>query len=332
MYIKAATLDDLLHRVFERLLRVKKGVNPTRGPVKEIMGATLRLTNPRARLSKTEAKGTVFSCLGELLWYLSGSNKLDFISYYIKRYIDDSEDNKTIYGAYGPRIFDFDGINQLENLINTLRGGSTSRRAVIQLFSAKDLSEPRKKEIPCTCTIQFMARRGKLYTVAHMRSNDAYYGLPHDIFAFSMLQEIIARMLSLEIGDYVHLVGNIHLYDKRINDARKYLDEGWQSTNASMPVMPIGDPWQSIKKVLRAEKAIRTGKEVKSQDLELEPYWMDLVRLLEIFRHYKDNSTKDIQKLKKEIHHPIYLSYIKSRKRQKKQASLEQTTLDYTRE
>ena len=73
MFIRKSSLDDLLGEVLKRL-RVQKRISPTKGEAKELTGVVLELTNPRARLSQTEMKGTLFSCLGELLWYLSESN------------------------------------------------------------------------------------------------------------------------------------------------------------------------------------------------------------------------------------------------------------------
>ena len=112
----------------------------------------LRQRRPR-RLSRSETRGRAFSCLGEFLWYLSGDNQLDFIRHYIKKYDHESEDKKTVYGGYGPRIFCQRGHNQLENVIGLLQEHPTSRRAVIQLFNAEDLgTRPRHPDIPCTCT------------------------------------------------------------------------------------------------------------------------------------------------------------------------------------
>ncbi len=175
---------------------------------------------------------------------LAKTNSLEFISYYLSRYQDESEDGRTVYGAYGPRLFKLRGINQINNIRRLLKKRD-SRRAVIQLFDAKDIAK-RHKDVPCTCTMQFMVRRRRLHLLTNMRSNDAFIGLPHDIFAFTMLQEIMARSLGLELGTYFHLVGSLHLYKRNRDSARRYLNEGWQSSNVAMPPMPVGNPWSSI--------------------------------------------------------------------------------------
>jgi thymidylate synthase len=189
-----------------------------------------------------------------------------------------------VYGGYGPRLFNQRGHNQIQNVIDLLRVRSTSRRAVIQLFNAEDIAD-KHNEIPCTTTLQFLARNGLLDIVVTMRSNDAYIGLPHDVFCFTMLQEIIARTLGLEVGHYRHFVGSLHLYKKNWNGAQQFVDEGYQ-TRIEMPEMPAGDPWPSLDQVLQAEARIRTGNIVDASTLGLADYWSDLIRLLQI--HFSD--------------------------------------------
>jgi hypothetical protein len=75
-------------------------VKASKGWNTELPGVLLELRNPLARLSRTETKGTVFSCLGETLWYLAKSKELDFIEYYLSGYEKFSDDKKTVHGAY----------------------------------------------------------------------------------------------------------------------------------------------------------------------------------------------------------------------------------------
>ena len=83
MYVQEGSLDGLLRHVLEALLAEEKLVTAGRGDFKEVFGGCLHLTNPLARLSRTESKGKVYSALGEFLWYLSKDTRLDFIDYYI---------------------------------------------------------------------------------------------------------------------------------------------------------------------------------------------------------------------------------------------------------
>jgi|SRR5689334_1971141 len=315
MYISAQTFDDLLQRVLTHLLKTKSCIQPNRGPATELTGVLLKITNPRARLSRTEGRGLVFSCLGELMWYLAKSNSLRFITHYVPKYSEESDDGRTLYGAYGPRLFKMRGVNQIQNVIKLLQDSPDSRRAVIQLFDAADIQE-RHKEIPCTCTMQFMVRRRRLWMLTSMRSNDAFLGLPHDVFAFTMIQEIIARTLGLELGDYKHAVGSLHLYDKHRKAAQRLVDEGWQTTRLPMPPMPVGDPWNSIRKVLKVESAIRRRTDIDIDNFGFESYWRDIVRLLQIYGSYKNKRNKEIARLKKEMSNPVYNTYIDKKERE----------------
>ena len=309
------TLDDILKKVLEKLLKSKLKVRATRGENRELVGVNIRLNNPRARLSHTEGKGKVFSAVGELLWYLSGTDKLRFIEYYLPHYgNDNSDDGKTVRGAYGPRLFNARGeINQIDNVLNLLRTRPQSRRAVIQLFDASDI-QGKFKEIPCTCTLQFLSRDNKLDLVVSMRSNDAYLGFSHDVFAFTMLQEIFARTLGVELGKYHHFVGSLHLYDENEPRAKSYIAEGWQPTvDVEMPPMPAGDPWAAIKILKKAELRLRCprkGKPFDLADYNLDAYWQDLARLLEIFRAVKDKDRKEIARVRGEMSCEVFDAYI----------------------
>jgi thymidylate synthase len=314
MYMSEKTLDDLLHRVITKLLASKNHIKTSRGAATEITGAFLALSNPRARLSRTEQKQHVFSSLGELLWYLSGSNLLDFITYYVQKYAKDSDDGVTIYGGYGPRLMAMHGEhNQLHNVIGLLRSRPSSRRAVIQLFDAADIAGMHK-EIPCTCTLQFMVRGECLHVVTYMRSNDAFIGLPHDIFAFTMIQEMVARYIGKEVGSYKHAVGSLHLYDEDRRKAEAYLREGVQARIA-MPHMPTGDPSRSLQILQEAEFSIRTGGSVDVERLAIAPYWQDLVRLLQIFKYFKQGEGEQIRKVSKTMAFDVYGPYIEQKRK-----------------
>jgi thymidylate synthase len=142
-----------------------------------------------------------------------------------------------------------------------------------------------------------------------MRSNDAYLGLPHDIFCFTMLQEVMARTLGVGLGSYQHYVGSLHLYDRDRADAQQYLDEGVQATVA-MPSMPPGDPWPSIQKVLDAEFRIRRGQEIDANQWGVSAYWADLIRLLQIYAARRSRSNAKVQALKAKMVFERYSPYI----------------------
>lgn len=313
MYHSAKILDDLMREVFERLLKSKSKITATKGHTHEISGMLLQLESPNARISRTEIKGTIFSCLGEFLWYLSGTNALEFISYYISDYSKFSEDQQTLHGAYGPRVFGSGREGPFFKVLEILQSKPTSRQAVIQIFQSDDLYG-NHKDVPCTCTLQFLIRDEMLHLSVTMRSNDAYKGLPHDIFAFTLFQEIMARTLEIPVGLYKHYVGSLHLYTADFDNVKKYLDEDWQS-NIPMPRMPEGNPWPSIEKLLKIEKTLRLGEAFDDNLLDgLDPYWADLARILIIFNLTKKaGSTMIARKYIKSMASDVYLTYLKKR-------------------
>lgn len=316
MRIAESSLDDLLSETVEALRRSGLEVEPTKGAARELIGVTLELSNPRSRLSVTESRGLVFSCLGEFLWYASGSNALDHIQYYIPRYDEFSDDGAILNGAYGPRLFAGGSDSQVATVVELLRRKPSSRQAVLQIFGAEDLLK-ESKDIPCTCILQFLVREGRLHLVVMMRSNDAFVGLPHDLFAFTMLQEMVARSLGVELGTYLHMVGSLHIYKHDLQKASEYLREGWQE-DMPMPKMPPGDPWPAMSQLVDIEKTLRNGMPVDYGDLD--DYWADLARLLEVFSLFRKRSPsranlRKVATLKSMMTSSVYERYIQRRER-----------------
>jgi thymidylate synthase len=307
-FFGANSLDDLMNAVYQDLFTNGVTINPGRGPAVERTGVLLELDDPRARLSRTETRGRVFSGLGELCWYMSGTSDAAFIKYYIPDYPGD-EDGQ-IVGAYGPRLFGGSGASQIHR-VESILARQDSRRAVVQIFDAKDL-DGDKAEVPCTCTLQFLSREGLLSLIVHMRSNDAFLGLTHDVFCFTMLQEIVASELSLGLGTYRHFVGSLHLYKKDEKRARAFLNEGWQ-TLKPMPPMP-SRPWQSIPAVLEAEATIRNGDVLDEERLtRLDPYWADIVRLLLVHRNWKDKDRAAVERIRDSLVFETYRLFVDAR-------------------
>ncbi len=285
--VSEATLDDLLHEVLEKLPQAGLMTRPSRGPALEVVGAVLELRNPRARLSRSASRSRVFSALGELVWYLSGSDDLEHIAHYIKKYRKEATEG-IIKGAYGPRLFGEDRGGQIAHITQMLHERPFTRQAVVQLFDRQDL-EAGIKDPPCTCTLQFLLRDGKLNLVVYMRSNDAFMGLPHDIFAFTMLQEMVARAVGVELGTYQHFVGSLHLYVDDQEDAEAYLAEGWHSPPEEMPAMPTGDPWGFVEYLVTLERELREGTDRGSEPSGSgSDYWDDLGKVLEAFAVLRD--------------------------------------------
>lgn len=275
---RANNLDDLLRHVLVEL-RNAPLIEPSRGTCHELTGVRLVLTDPTQRLSRTLGRGKVFSALGELTWYLAGSEDADHIEYYLPAYSEYRVDGRT-QGAYGPRLGNPASSGQLNRIVNLLKNRPSSRRAVALVLREDDVHESTDN-YPCTVAMQLLLRSGVLEAIVFMRSNDAWLGLPHDIFAFTMIHELIARLVGVSLGPYTHFVGSLHLYSQHVEGADSFLKEGWQSTRKLMQSMPGERLAENLAKLLQNEKRIRMGLEPTLN--EEFNYWRDLEILLQAY-------------------------------------------------
>lgn len=123
------------------------------------------------------------------------------------------------YGAYGPRV-----VEQLADCIELLQNDPSSRQAVVAIWTKADLRHVGDK--PCTVFFQFLVRESghgfaALEMHTHMRSQDVWLGVPYDIFMFTQLQHTIAHELHLPVGQYVHHVTSLHIYERDLPAASK---------------------------------------------------------------------------------------------------------------
>lgn len=215
-----------------------------------------------------------------MCWYLRGTNRLDIISYYSRRYRQFSDDGMTLYGAYGRRLFtnELTGSVQWQAALRCLQRDPDTRQAVLHLHLPQDLLADTK-DVPCTCYLQFFIRENRLEMIVNMRSNDIIWGTAYDVFSFTMMQEIMARQLRLEVGPYMHFAGSMHIYDRHLQMAEEILSERPYRT-FEMPRMPE-DPWKGLHELLRTEEELRTSGVACSWPED--EYWHQLAIVLQIY-------------------------------------------------
>lgn len=218
------TIDELWTNTVAEILQHGKETKSRVGKVKEILRFSASLShvqqtfllNKRRRLSPAYAAA-------EFLWYLSMTGDIEMILAYAPQYHKYAE-NDVAYGAYGARWKEHD---QLRLLVETLKAKPDSRQAIMTMWTGSDLSHAilgDHKDLPCTLNLQFLVRENKLHLVATMRSNDAWLGLPYDVFAFTCLQWLVASVLGIEPGTYTHQVGSMHLYEKNWKAAEEAVE------------------------------------------------------------------------------------------------------------
>jgi thymidylate synthase len=184
----------------------------------EIINAVTVITDPRQGFVKSKERDlSIKYAIGELLWYLSGSNKLEDISPYSSAWKNLSDDGNTVNSAYGYRIFNKFGFNQWEHVAKLLQKDPLSRQAIIHI---KEPSNAPTKDLPCTICIQYLIRDNKLHSTVYMRSNDIWLGFPYDVFNFTSLQVLMAMELGVPVGEYTHIAGSLHLYERNVKNVQ----------------------------------------------------------------------------------------------------------------
>lgn len=193
--------------------------------VGEVINAITVIENPRDGIVLSDIRNMSMKyAVGELMWYLSGSNQLKDITPYAKFWNKLTDDGVTCNSAYGHRIKYQFGFDQWEHVKDLLDKDNSSRQAVIHI---KDASELTTKDTPCTVALQYLIRDGKLYATTYMRSNDIWLGFPYDVFTFTSLQVKMAMELGVDVGTYTHIAGSLHLYER---NAPKEVSDGEELT------------------------------------------------------------------------------------------------------
>ena len=157
------------------------------GSMREILHANLYIENPRERwvISRLPAINPAFA-IAEVFWILAGSNDAKFINFWnpsLPRFAGNSD---KYHGAYGYRIINQFGANQLERAYHALKNNPVSRQVVIQIWDARtdlpnESGAPTSSDIPCNLLSMLKVRDGKLEWTQVMRSNDLYRGTPYNI-------------------------------------------------------------------------------------------------------------------------------------------------------
>lgn len=287
-----STVDALWRDALSQIIN-NGSVLPSRdGPTREILGYTARLSDPRAHfLFDPIRQLSPAYAAAELLWFLSGQRVVHALVPYAPQYTRfcnegelflDEDGNEShplsnqwkvkgrnvlyAHGAYGYRLNRrFGGASQLENIISMLQSDPVSRQAVVTLYDAEmdQLKATRgdKKDIPCTLSLNFILRNGKLNCQGTMRSNDIWLGLPHDIWAFTSIQLLVAEALGVEVGWYQHSAMSLHLYDRNMQKASQVMQSDGDYDKGPMTYTKHTTPniFEAFPEAVRLEAENRYG-------------------------------------------------------------------------
>ena len=164
------------------------------------------------------------SVIYELLWFINGDSNIDFLNSngvsIWDEWADASGNLGRIYGVQWRswKKNDNSHVDQLKNLIESLKNNPNSRRHIVSAWNVGEIDEMALP--PCHCLFQFYLANNKLSCQLYQRSADAFLGVPFNIASYSLLMHMVAHVLNFEVGDFVYTVGDLHLYKNHIDQAK----------------------------------------------------------------------------------------------------------------
>jgi thymidylate synthase len=167
------------------------------------------------------------SIIAELLWFIQGSTNIKWLQEQGVTIWDEWADADgelgPIYG-YQWRSWPTPGgghIDQLAGVINSIRTVPDSRRHIVSAWNVADLADMALP--PCHAMFQFYVAQGRLSCQLYQRSADIFLGVPFNIASYALLTHMVAQVCDLEVGDFVHTLGDAHLYLNHLDQARLQL-------------------------------------------------------------------------------------------------------------
>ncbi|HYM98158.1 MAG TPA: thymidylate synthase [Aestuariivirgaceae bacterium] len=169
----------------------------------------------------------VKSIIYELLWFVRGDTNIKYLKDHGVRIWDEWADGNgdlgPVYGAQWRSWPARDGttIDQLGNVIQTLRTNPQSRRLIVTAWNPADVEEMALP--PCHCLFQFYVANGRLSCQLYQRSADIFLGVPFNIGSYALLTHMVAHVTGLKPGEFIHTLGDAHLYLNHIEQVREQL-------------------------------------------------------------------------------------------------------------
>jgi thymidylate synthase len=214
-------LSELLDGGVERADRTGIGT-------KSIFGRQLRFDLsvgfPLLTTKRIHFKSVVY----ELLWFLLGKTDVGWLNEHGVTIWDEWANSHgelgPVYGKQWRSWTTADGreIDQMSNLIEGLRRNPESRRHIVSAWNPGDMDDMALP--PCHCLFQFFVAEGKLSCHLYQRSADVFLGLPFNIASYALLTQMVAQVVDLQPGEFVHTLGDAHLYLNHVEQARLQLE------------------------------------------------------------------------------------------------------------
>jgi len=175
----------------------------------------------------TTKKLHIKSIVYELLWFLRGDTNVRWLQEHGVRIWDEwADENGDLGPVYGSQWRSWpapDGrhIDQIANVVHSIKTKPDSRRHIVSAWNPAEVDEMALP--PCHCLFQFYVANGKLSCQLYQRSADTFLGVPFNIASYALFTHMMAQVTGLEVGDFVHSFGDVHLYSNHFEQARLQL-------------------------------------------------------------------------------------------------------------
>ncbi len=226
---------------------------------KSVFGYQMRFNLEDGFPMLTTKKLHLKSIIYELLWFLKGDTNVKYLQENGVRiwneWADEDGDLGHIYGYQWRSWPDYNGghIDQITEVINTIKNNPDSRRIIVSAWNVADL--PNMNLPPCHAFFQFYVADGRLSLQLYQRSADTFLGVPFNIASYALLLMMVAQVTGLKVGDFVHTLGDAHIYSNHIDQINEQLSR----TPRALPTMWINPEVKSI-------------FDFKAEDFKLENY------------------------------------------------------------
>ena len=205
----------------------------------------LRTEGPGFPLLTTK-KLHIKSIIYELLWFLRGDTNVGYLNERGVRIWDEWADEHGDLGrVYGAQWRDWRGdngarVDQIENVITEIKSSPQSRRLIVSAWNPAEIDKMALP--PCHVLFQFYVQDGELSCQLYQRSADLFLGVPFNIASYSLLTMMVAQVVDLMPGDFVHTFGDLHLYNNHLEQAHEQLSRDYRS----LPKMKLNPTIKNI--------------------------------------------------------------------------------------
>ncbi|MFZ1495518.1 MAG: thymidylate synthase [Saprospiraceae bacterium] len=211
-----------------------------------VLGYTMRFDLAEGFPLVTTKKIHLKSIIHELLWFLRGDTNVKYLNENgVTIWNEWADENGDLGPIYGKQWRSWEGkngivIDQILEAIQLIKNNPDSRRIIVNAWNVADI--PEMALAPCHCLFQFYVAENKLSCLLYQRSADVFLGVPFNIASYALLTQMMAQVCSIEVGEFVHVLGDAHLYLNHIEQAKLQL----QRTPKTLAIMKINPNISSI--------------------------------------------------------------------------------------